>query len=129
MDFFDFIIILCIGYFIGKFHTVLILRSAIKEMAEREGLDFEEEMAAFERAQKGEEEVKVTLVHKLKAEEINNIIYLFDEDDDFVCQGSSLEELATLAKEYKQIILAAVLYKDKTFMFVNGDSKEYKDES
>jgi hypothetical protein len=128
MDLFDFIIILGIGYFIGKFHTLLTLRSAIKELAEREGLDFDAEMRALERARKGEEEVKIELVHKLKVEKIGEILYLYDEDDDFVCQASSLEDLAMQAKEYKQIILAAVLYNDKTFMFVNGNSKEFKDE-
>jgi hypothetical protein len=57
-------------------------------------------------------------------EKSNNILYLYNrEDETFVCQGSSLEELAVLAKEYKNIKYAAVLHDDDVVAFVDGKIK------
>jgi hypothetical protein len=63
-------------------------------------------------------------VSQLMVEKSNNILYLYNrEDETFVCQGSSLEELAVLAKEYKNIKYAAVLHEDDVVAFVDGKIK------
>lgn len=61
------------------------------------------------------------VVEQLIVEKANNILYLYDrEDNKFVCQGSTLEELASLAKEYKNIKYAAVMIDKEIYAFVDG---------
>ena len=61
-----------------------------------------------------------TVAH-LIIEKANNILYLYDKDDNtFVCQGSTLEELATLAKKYKNIKYAAVMDDEHVYTFIDG---------
>lgn len=59
------------------------------------------------------------------AETIGSITYLFEKDShNFMCQGSSLEELAQRLLEDKKINIAFVMQPDelvnKTYWFVNG---------
>lgn len=69
------------------------------------------------------EEQKPT-VEQLIVEKANNILYLYNrEDDTFVCQGSTLEELASLAKKYKNIKYAAVMIDKEIYAFVDGTVK------
>jgi hypothetical protein len=107
-----------IGYFIGSMVTVWRLREFFKEAAKAEGIDVGEDFVIKEQ--------KPTEIYKLEIEEINNTLYLFErETHNFICQGSTLEELAKLSKDYKNIALATVIHRNKVFMFVNGLSKEY----
>ena len=58
-------------------------------------------------------------------EKHGDILYLFDNDsDEFICQGSSVQELAKLAKELKNVSVAAVKHGDKIFAFKDGESVE-----
>ena len=62
-------------------------------------------------------------VHKLVLEKTNNMLYLYDhEASSFVCQATSIEELAKLAKQYKNIKYAAVMdvEGDSIYTFVDG---------
>jgi hypothetical protein len=69
-------------------------------------------------------EVQHPTVSQLMVEKANDILYLYNrEDDSFVCQASSIEELAKLAKEYKNIKYAAVLHDDDVVAFVDGKIK------
>lgn len=69
-------------------------------------------------------EEQLPTVSQLMVEKSNNILYLYNrEDETFVCQGSTLEELAVLAKEYKNIKYAAVLHDDDVVAFVDGKIK------
>jgi hypothetical protein len=54
------------------------------------------------------------------------MLYLYDhEANSFVCQASTMEELATLAKEYNNIKYAAVMDVDgdSIYTFVDGKVK------
>lgn len=63
-------------------------------------------------------------VFKLFIESDQGILYLYDhEKNEFVCQASTVDELAKLAKQYKNIEYAAVLHGDDALMFVNGTVK------
>ena len=67
---------------------------------------------------------ETTTVAQLIVEKANNILYLYDrEDNTFVCQGSTLEELASLAKKYKNIKYAAVMIDTEIYAFVDGAVK------
>jgi hypothetical protein len=67
------------------------------------------------------EEEQLPTVSQLMVEKANDILYLYNrEDETFVCQGSTIEELAVLAKEYKNIKYAAVLHDNDVVAFVDG---------
>jgi hypothetical protein len=64
----------------------------------------------------------------LTVEKANNILYLYEKNtDNFICQGSTLEELATLAQKYKNIKYACVLNGDEVYAFVDGVVKTEKE--
>jgi len=64
-------------------------------------------------------------VSKLFIEQEKETYYLYDfEANKFLCQGSSIEELASLAQKYNNIDYAAVLYGDQMLTFVNGSVTE-----
>lgn len=107
-----------LGYFIGHASVIWKLRNFIKDMAIKEGLKINEDFTVTKE--------EGNLVRKLEVEEVGDVLYLYDrETKDFVCQAKSIDELAKLSKDYKNIAMAAVIHKDKVFMFVNGNSKEY----
>lgn len=114
------IIALVVGYVLGQVITIIRVKGIIKDAAMAEGIDLNQELQ--------KENLKhLPTIYKLEVEDVNDILYLFDrETRDFVCQGTTIEELAKLSKEYKNINMAAVIHKEKMFMFVNGISKEYK---
>lgn len=71
------------------------------------------------------EDKPVVEIYKLHTEKINDILYLFNYDTkDFVCQANTIEGLAKLANEYKNIKLAAVVHDEKLFLFYNGEVRE-----
>jgi hypothetical protein len=109
-----------IGFALGKSYMTLKLLRTLKQVADESGVDLDNEL------EKIKNKKSVNQVHALEVEKINDTFYLFDRiNNDFVCQGSSIEELAKLSKDYKNINVATVLHGEKVFMFVNGSSKEY----
>lgn len=106
-----------IGYEIGKIRTAWLLRDMIREGAKQQlGINIDENFNVVE-------ENKEPTVYKLFIEKIKDTLYLYDHQDDFICQASTLEELATSAKQFKNIKYAAVLYGEETYMFVDGAVK------
>ena len=64
-------------------------------------------------------------VAKLFIEKANDMMYLYDyEENKFLCQAKTIDELASLAQKYKNIKYAVVAHDDNMFMFVNGAVKE-----
>ncbi len=61
----------------------------------------------------------------LMTEKHGDTLYLFEkETDHFMCQGSSLEDLAKKLSEYKDIHIALVDHNSKPVWFVNGEISE-----
>lgn len=95
----------------------------MKEVAHEQGIDLEKELGIL----KDQEEStgQAEKVHKLSVEQHGELLYLFDkESDNFICQGSSVQELCDLAKKNKNVNLAAVMHGDKVFAFKDGVSTE-----
>ena len=114
--------IFLMGYFVGEAVTLFRVRQMVRRFTKLLGYDLDEELRKAQ-----EEENKVFLVRKLETEEVNNILYLYDKDTrDFICQGSSMSELAELAKKNKNIVGAVVNHGEQVFMFADGKSEEYK---
>lgn len=122
MDIISIIILVGLGYYIGKFHTYWKMARLIKEVAEEQGIDVQAEL---EKIVNGDEDTEERVVHKLQVEIHGEQLYLFDhETDEFICQGSSVQELCELALKYKKVLYAAVKYNDKVFAFKDGNSTE-----
>lgn len=112
MSLFDFLCILALGYIIGNFHALWKLRKIIIDTAKDTVSD--------------KTSKTVHEIYNLEVETVEDTLYLYDTNTkDFVCQGSSLTELATLSKTYRNIMLATVIHNDKVFMFINGKHKEF----
>ena len=117
------IIILCfvfyVGYNLGQIVLSWQLLHLIVKEARKEGMKIDSEFNIVEI-------VDTPNVHKLIVEKTNNMLYLYDhEANSFVCQASTIEELATLAKEYNNIKYAAVMDVDgdSIYTFVDGKVK------
>lgn len=109
------------AYNIGVSVTAWRLRDIVYKEAKEKGLVSKEHQELFE----GEKQKKPK-VHKLWAEQVHDILYLYDTDKNaFICQAATVDELAKLAKQYKQIEHAVVVYDKRVFTFLDGLSKEH----
>lgn len=119
MNMLDVLIFFGLGIVIGYVYSLWRIRGVIIKLAEQEGFNLEKNNTIQSTVEKRH-------VHKLEVEQINQVLYLYDrETKDFVCQGSSIEELATLSKTYKNILSATVIHNDRVYLFLNGNSKEF----
>jgi hypothetical protein len=97
-----------LGYWIGQ--NILIYR--LKQIVKR-NLDLSNLVRT--------EDSKKPQVFKLFVEIQQDILYLYDFDNkEFICQAKNIEDLAKLAKEYKNVEYASVLYGEEVLMFING---------
>lgn len=115
------------GYVVGKIHSYWVMSEFLARIQEKEGIDLVRMMKNLnDEDNEVVTEVSKPAVYKLEVETHGETLYLWDrENNSFVCQGKTLEELAKFAKDYKQIIYASVLYGEKVFMFNDGEHKEY----
>jgi len=105
-----------LGYQVGVHLTAWRLRDIIIEAAKKEGLIIDDNHNIIQVDTKPN-------VYELFIERIKDTLYLYDREDEFVCQANTVEELATLAKQQKNIKYAAVIYGDDVLMFVDGTVK------
>lgn len=120
MDFIIFIVGMFLGYHLGQMVLSWRLRDIILKEARKEGLNVDDEYNIIE--QKNDK----PNVAQLFIERVNDVLYLYDRKaNTFVCQASNIDELAKLAKEYKNIKHAAVLDQstEDVFAFVDGKVK------
>ena len=107
MTLLDIILILALGWVMGQFYTIYKLRKNLRSVIIIQ------------------EEVSRPNVFKLETEEVDNTILLYDRDtNDFICQGTSLEQLAQLSREYKKIEYATVKHGDYVVAFIEGKVTE-----
>lgn len=106
------------GFIVGEHIMAWKLRHVVLDAARREGFKVTDDFKM--------EDPDKPKVSKLYIEKEQDIMYLYDhEEKSFVCQAKSMEELAKLALQYKNIKYAAVLDGDSTFMFVDGIVKKH----
>lgn len=116
----EILIALCVGFIVGKMYGYYKVAKLLREVAEENGFDLEKELGLAK-----DEEADKPQVYKLEVETHGEQLYLFDkESDNFICQGASVQELAKLAKEYKNVTFAAVKHGNKIFAFKDGESTE-----
>lgn len=110
------------GYQSGGAVTSYRLRHLIYKEAKRLGLTSKADQVLFDDSEETPD------VLQLVVEKANNILYLYERGtDNFICQGSTIDELATLAQKYKNVKYAAVMYGEQVYAFVNGTVKTEKE--
>jgi len=112
-----------LGYQVGEAVTSYRLRHIIMAEAKRRGLVTDKEIEKIENI---DEPKTKSNVHKLWIETVKDTMYLYDNDT-FICQAQSLEELAKLALKYKNIKYASVKSGENLYAFVNGDVSNVRD--
>ena len=109
--------LLFVGFVIGEGVTLYKLRHFIMEAAKDHGITIIDD-----------EESEDKLIHdiKLHTEKINDMLYLYTHaDHNFICQAKTLDELAILSKEYKNITKAVVVHEESEIMFIDGLVKQH----
>lgn len=123
MELLTLILIIVVAFQMGKHWGYYKLAKLMREVAEEQGIDLEKELGLV--AEQEEKKNKADAVLKLEVEQHGELLYLFDvESDNFICQGSTVQELAKLAKDLKKVNYAAVKHGDKIFAFKDGESIE-----
>lgn len=102
-----------VGYQIGQIVLSWQLRDLVIKEAKREGI-IDDNLNFIDDDKPS--------VHKLFVEKTNNVLYLYDREanNEFVCQANTIEELAKLAKQYKNIQYAAVIDDQNVYTFIDG---------
>jgi hypothetical protein len=101
------ILLVGIGYQLGKVITILRVHDDIVSMVLKDSSTESSDQ-----------------VYKLRIETIESMLYLYDDENNFICQANTLDELAKLSQQYNNIDYAAVIHNDKVFKFVNGSVTE-----
>ena len=101
MEIIIFILGLYFGYQIGQAITVWKIKDIIIKEAKSQGID----MSGLDDSHSLKQ---VDSVSQLFIERANNVLYLYDKEaNSFICQASTIDELARLAKEYNNIKYAS----------------------
>ena len=107
------IVIFIAGFRAGEMFFTLRIREAVRREAKRHGISLEDD------------EVTELVVRKLVIEKADNSLLLYDfEDKSFICQGSSVQELAEKSKEYGGVDIAVVVHEKQHYYFINGAIKD-----
>ena len=58
---------------------------------------------------------------KVKVEEVNNVLYIYDsETDEFICQGNTIDEAAENFSKRKGIVSASLTHNNTTVCVIDG---------
>lgn len=119
----ELLLVFIAGFIVGEMYGYYKVVKAIRRLAEDNGFDIEKELGLNTTEKDTEKETPS--VYKLNVEQHGEMLYLFDsEKDNFICQGSSVQELCKVAKEQNNVKFAAVKHGDKIFAFKDGVSIE-----
>ena len=111
------LVVFFIGYQVGVSVFAYRIRHILYKEARSRGIDIKAEALDLE-------ETKPT-VAKLFIEKANDVMYLYDHDaNTFICQAKTIDELASLARNYKNIKYAVVAHDDDMLMFVDGNVRD-----
>jgi len=109
LDFLFLVLVFVIGWRIGQIHQYIKMQiqvlSALNELVDG---DDTEELAE-----------RIDILH-LEIEEVNGIKLLYEVEGNFICQGSTIDELAILFNERTNKKSGVLQYNNSKLFFVNG---------
>ena len=109
------LVVFGVGFYVGESVFAYRIRHLIYKEAKNRGIiignpDIEDDKPS---------------IAKLFIEKANDMMYLYEyEANIFICQGKTIDELASLAQKYNNIKYAVVQHNDDMLMFVDGVVKE-----
>jgi len=103
------------GYKLAELVHLVKLKLTLEKLLDSRGLSIDDVIAT-------PENFEITV---LEVEEVGDIKLLYDkEDNEFICQGTTLEELAVKFNERKKQSLGALQHNNVNVYFVNGKVKD-----
>ena len=118
-----FSIVVCVfvlGFVVGQTMMAIKIRTALKKLAEDNGIDFEEMERRFLKDQKP----RTIRVPTLFTEMTKNSILLYNKDTGkFLAQAETFDELANNVFKFNNIDFAVVKHDEQLFWFVEGKVK------
>ena len=109
-----------LGFVVGQTMMALKIRTALKKLAEDNGIDFEEMERRFLKDQKP----RTIRVPTLFTEMTKNSILLYNKDTGkFLAQAETFDELANNVFKFNNIDFAVVKHDEQLFWFVEGKVK------
>ena len=109
MELFYLIAIFVVGFLCGDAYAIYKVRKLVSKVLNGE-VTIEEVPVEDDKKEPIALQVEIT----------NGIMYLFDANDNFVCQGESLKDLADSALKNKRIEYAKVKHGDNIVYFIKG---------
>lgn len=115
LEIFLYIVGLIMGFQLGSAFEVYTMRKNIKQLADtmstKDLIDISNNLTS-----------KIAPnITKLKIEELNNIIYVYDStSDEFICQGTSIDEAAENFNKRNIGCLGLGLHNNNAIFFVDG---------
>lgn len=107
------IVVFYLGWTFGKAYQMVVIRETLKRLSKHGSTTVDELI-------EDEEEKKMDII-LLQSEEIDNTILIYDVlTNEFICQGSTLEEAAQKFYERKQNVVGALVYNDNELVFKDG---------
>jgi len=107
------IVVFYLGWTFGKAYQMVVIRETLKRLSKHGSTTVDELI-------EDEEEKKMEII-LLQSEEIDNTILIYDVlTNEFICQGSTLEEAAQKFYERKQNVVGALVYNDNELVFKDG---------
>ncbi len=116
----------CLGFTFGIHVIRSIIRKTISRLAQSAGMSVEDYNTRIDSIAANINTVKVDIPEidhdiTLTTETHGDTIFAYDtKTDNFVCQGSSLEELASNCRLFNNISRAIVFHEEQIFYFLDG---------
>lgn len=111
MSLFDIIMIFAVGWILGSNFTMFRLRKEVENLARN-----------IELVKTNDSTIPKLIVAETEVH--GNVLYLYDKDNDvFLCQGTSLDDLAEKTKSWHKINYACVKHLDSVYWFIDGKVK------
>jgi len=105
------------GFVLGQMYQLMKVRKTIEKIATQNNID----LSALRDTEDEEDEVQIVL---LQAEEVNNTLLIYDKlTNEFICQGSDIEDAAKKFNERKKDFYGLIRHNDQNLMFIDGKIK------
>lgn len=105
------------GFILGQMYQITKFGKIIKEIADRNNIDLND----LKHKELEDDDIQVVL---LKAEEVNDTLLIYDKlTDEFICQGTNMEEAAEKFNQRKKDFYGLLRHNDQSLMFVDGKIK------
>jgi|694.fasta_scaffold61242_2 hypothetical protein len=128
MDMIDILVLFqafLLGWVCHAFYMAYKMRKIIKKIAEDNDLTMDELNSVIDGSHKDQSNIKIINVPNLFTETAGNSIMLYSKDTgSFMCQATTVEDLADNLYKFNKVKFALVQHDSKEVWFVEGKVKD-----